>query len=244
MTFPRARLTVAAVLFVGWIGYLLVLVILSRHTVVLSRPQMLTASVWALAEVTDDGSGKPAGEAHIIDLLKFSNPAQKNLVGEDARIPNLPETVAHGYVGPGKYILPLENIVLIKQGAKQNQADIKPVPTNPGYVPTRVNVRLHGVKPGAEVHVAGLAQQYLGVDANEAREAIDKLMRREATSVTLARNVPREKAMEFFTHLRMDQQGKQHEDLAAIALPGNDVRIYPWTPETKEQLDALKEPLP
>ena len=43
MKFAAVRLAVAAVLFVGWIGYLGFLVRTTRHPIVLSRPQFLVS---------------------------------------------------------------------------------------------------------------------------------------------------------------------------------------------------------
>jgi hypothetical protein len=239
MTFPRARLTVAAVLFLAWLGYLLLLVILSRNTVVLSRPQLLAASVWAVAEVVDDGTGKPAPEAVITDVPFCLNPAARNLVGQKVKVANLPEAGPHGYKGPGVYLLPLDNVVQVAQGGKLHVVDIKPVPRTPGYVPTHVNVRLLAVNPKEEGRVGRLAETYLGVAADEARKPMVPLLNREVPSVTLARNVPREKALEFLNHLHIGEDGRRRDDIATVMLAGNDVRIYPWTVATKEQVDEL-----
>src|SRR5947209_10924312 len=105
MTFPRARLTVAACLFAAWQGYLLLLVIVTRHTIVLSRPQFLVSDLWVLAELT--GEEKPDRKAQILDLYWFKNPADRNLKDKTITVSNLPEAGPQGYIGPGKYIRPL-----------------------------------------------------------------------------------------------------------------------------------------
>ena len=39
MVFPKARIVVAALLVIGWLGYLFVLVAMTRDPVILSRPR-------------------------------------------------------------------------------------------------------------------------------------------------------------------------------------------------------------
>ena len=55
MKVSRVRLTLAAILFAGWIGWLAYLVFQSRNPVILSRPQFLVADLWVIAEVSQKG---------------------------------------------------------------------------------------------------------------------------------------------------------------------------------------------
>jgi hypothetical protein len=104
MTFPRARLAVSAILFVGWLGFLLYLVI-DSPTVILSRPQFLGAQLFVVADIAGT---KPAGIT-IDELLWSNNPADaEKLVKKQIQILGAADwTRGVGYEGPGKYLLPL-----------------------------------------------------------------------------------------------------------------------------------------
>src|SRR5437667_151918 len=64
MTFPKARLVVAACLFLGWLGFLFYLVVNAR-TVVLSKPQFLIAQAFVVVDVGADG-GSAADDSGIV----------------------------------------------------------------------------------------------------------------------------------------------------------------------------------
>lgn len=225
MTYPRVRLTVAAALFIGWLGYLLYLVVASRDTIVLSRPQFMTAEQWILAEVADD-DGKPAEKVEVLEVFRSVRPVEaKN--GQQIIVWNLPEAAKQGYQGPGKYILPLDTV---RKTPKELLAKIQLVPPSPGYVPAFVNVQLW--TPGQDVdRTANLASEILGVDREVAHKEIDRLIAAQARPVTLAKAVPREWAVEF--------KKQVEENGADVGLAGDNVRIYPWTPATKDQIDEL-----
>jgi hypothetical protein len=213
MTFPRARLAVAASLFVAWLGYLLLLVVGSRHTIVLSRPQFLIANLWVLAEVEDD-EGKPARAVKILEVFL---PKESGLQGKTIETANLADAGRQGYIGPGKYILPLH------AGPSYS---VEPVPPSPGYEPAFVNVRLFA--PVGDAQDAALAaREIFGLSEPDARA---KMMVAEKNgSVVLARNVPFERFREFAKRLP-DADAKPQ---------ANDVRIYPMTAETKAQLEEM-----
>jgi hypothetical protein len=236
MTFPRARVTVAAALFLAWLGYLLYLVLASRHTIVLSRPQLLAADLVVLAEVADD-DGKPATHVKVLDV--FRRPADRKLINQELVVRNLPDAARQGYIGPGKYILPLGPVVQ----AKHAVADIEQVPPNPGFEAAFVNVRLWAAGKAPE-RVAELAVDYLGIDARNAKDLVDRLVRGETKTVMLASHVPRSQAEEFRKALlqvdpadfRFDENEHRIRNVDLIAA---DIRIYPWTPETKEQIEEI-----
>jgi hypothetical protein len=228
MTFPRARLTVAACLFVAWLGYLLLLVVLTRDTIVLSRPQFLISDLWVLAELTTDKDGRPAAKAKIIDIFWFKHPADQNLRDQTITIPNLPETGPQGYTGSGKYILPLRKL----EEAGVAMYVVTPVPASPGYVSAFVNVGL--MQAGAQPErVARLAVDILGMDADDARTRVNVV--KGGGFTMLVRGVPREQAVAF-AHAVEDLGTK---DAAEVAITPDDVRIYPWTPQTQEQIEQL-----
>jgi hypothetical protein len=229
MTFPKARMWVSGLLFLAWLGYLLTLVLISRHEIVLSRPQFLVAGLCVLAEVADD-NGVPSREATILEVLWSAGPADTKLKGEKVTVANLADAGPQGYIGPGKYFLPLDRI-----GPPEIPFfRVTPVPSSPGFVPAFVNVKMFSPGPDPE-RAARLAQEFLGLD----RETAERDMQDAAKGITvmLARNVPREKAVKFLHALVEGEDDKKEH--AEVALPGNDIRIYPLTAETKEQVGEL-----
>jgi hypothetical protein len=126
MTFPKARLAVAFCLFVGWLGFLGLLVFQSRNLVVLSRPQFLIAQMYVVVEVRDD-RGKPDPDVIIEEVLWVAEPVDAALT--KLQLVDLPECdPAHGYRGAGKYLLPLVKskeprfqIARIPQGAHEKR---------------------------------------------------------------------------------------------------------------------------
>jgi hypothetical protein len=105
MTFPKARLAVAACLFVAWLGFLLFLVIDARK-IVLSKPQFLIAQMYAVVEIRDDG-GLADPMVTFDEVLWMSNSVTKKQSGALV-IPELAKLAQlHGYQGAGKYLLPL-----------------------------------------------------------------------------------------------------------------------------------------
>src|SRR5690349_3751792 len=107
MTFPKARLVVSAILFLGWLGFLLYLV-LDSSTIILSRPQFLIAQVYVIAEMSDDTKGVDP-RVKIDEVLWSADPKDAKLTSQTIVLPELTlATKDHGWEGPGKYILPLQ----------------------------------------------------------------------------------------------------------------------------------------
>ncbi len=229
MTFPRARLVVSACLFLAWLGYLLYLVLLSRHTVVLSRPQFLVASLCVIGEVGDKDR-QPDPEVRVVDVVWSDSPADGKLKDTKVHVANLADAGPQGYIGPGTYILALN-----KMGPPTVPLFVvTPVPSSPGYVPAFVNVRLYA--PGPEpARAVRLAHADLGLDEADARDLVKAATVK--TPVLLVRNVRRERALKFVNDLEEGSRGAK--DGPEVALPANDIRIYPLTPETRAQLDEL-----
>src|SRR5207253_639597 len=99
-------------------------------------------------------------------------------------VANLTEAAPQGYIGPGQYILPLDR-------DKGSAFGVTRVPRSPAYVPAFVNVQVYACPPEAVDWAAGLAHEHLGVDKKEARDRLKNLPE------TLARNVPRDRAVAF-----------------------------------------------
>ncbi len=121
MTFPKARLVVSACLFVGWIGFLLYLVIDSPGVIV-SKPQLLVSSLFVSAEIHLE-LGMASPEATIDEVIWCADDADKKLTGQKIRIRDLAEFgKKQGFKGAGRYLVPL-----LKRGDAGYQ--VTPLPT-------------------------------------------------------------------------------------------------------------------
>lgn len=131
MTHPRLRLAVAVFLFLGWIGYLLFLVVRTRNPVILSRPQLLETDVVVLAALREE-NGKPHPEAAVTDILWALDGSAKPEIGNTLRLPELVDSAeGQGWRGPGEYLIPLRVM-----GAKERPAFAIPaIPWSPGFSP-------------------------------------------------------------------------------------------------------------
>lgn len=108
MTMARVRFVVAALLFVGWIGFLAYLVVRTRSTPILAQPQFRVAPLVVIAEVKD-ADGAPATTVMIEQIVWSSAPQRDaRLAHTDVEVTYQPGTdPVKGYAGPGRYILPL-----------------------------------------------------------------------------------------------------------------------------------------
>jgi hypothetical protein len=106
MQAAKLRLVVAACLFLGWIGWLAYLVIISRDEIILSEPQFLLADLWVLADVREKDDA-PAAEVTLSKVIWPAKPDPDPGLGP-LTISGLPEITAdEGWEGPGRYVLPL-----------------------------------------------------------------------------------------------------------------------------------------
>lgn len=114
------RLLLAAVLFLGWIGYLMVLAIETTHPVVqfwpfhiakspalvLSRPQFLVARLVVVADVTQRGDGRPHDQVTVLEVPWPTD--QAALANQQIQVRDLSSvTKDDGWQGSGRYILTL-----------------------------------------------------------------------------------------------------------------------------------------
>jgi hypothetical protein len=112
----KAGLLVSALLFAGWIGYLAYMVITDRQAVVLSRPQILVASAVVVAEVKES-NGKADPQVKVLEVRRADRREDEwqKLVGEIITLRHAsPDRTdwtldqAHGWRGPGQYLIPLD----------------------------------------------------------------------------------------------------------------------------------------
>ena len=105
MTRQKLFLIAAAVLFVGWLGYLGYAVAVHRLAPpdVVSRSQLVEAEYVVVAEVTADG-GNPADKCTVVLRLSDAGPGPETAI----TVANLPAArpPADGpFPGPGRYLL-------------------------------------------------------------------------------------------------------------------------------------------
>ncbi|MBI1830047.1 MAG: hypothetical protein HYR84_01190 [Planctomycetes bacterium] len=124
MTFPKARLAVAALLLLGWLGFLLFLVV-DAPRIIVSKPQFLSAQVYVIADVTDE-NGAPSATVVIDEVMWAASPDLRQLAKKTLKLADLPGCLkTSGYHGSGKYILPLRRVL--------GSLEIAPVPWFRGY---------------------------------------------------------------------------------------------------------------
>jgi hypothetical protein len=129
----RARLTVTAVVFAGWIAFLAYLALTTTHPVVLSRPQFLAADTCVLAELKAGDDGAPAAAVEVRKVFWSAGNPPKGAI----TVANLPELRRkgdskdpdHGWDGPGEYVLALTRV----RGNPDNLYRITPIPRSPSF---------------------------------------------------------------------------------------------------------------
>jgi hypothetical protein len=127
----RVRLAVCALLFLGWIGWLVYLSLTTTRPVVLSRPQFLAADLYVIADLTaaPDDAGAPAERIGVSEVV-WPSVVSADYNGKPLEVKNLPLSgPARGWTGPGTYILPLTRMARGKEVAYL----VTPIPRSPGY---------------------------------------------------------------------------------------------------------------
>jgi hypothetical protein len=127
MKAARLRLSLAAGLFMVWIGWLAYLAVTAgtspvdrKLPVVLSRPQFLVSTLDVIAQVNEEDS-RPAARVRIVQV--HWPPSAREKAKDDITVIDLAR--CSGWEGPGEYILPLE-----ESGADYQ---VTPIPRSPGY---------------------------------------------------------------------------------------------------------------
>jgi hypothetical protein len=150
------RLVAVALLFAGWIGYLVFLVVTQPRTatgapLILSRPQILVSEVDVIAQV--DGTG-PEAQVVVKEVL-FPKADAPVAVGQTVHVVNLARCkplrrteqkeadVKPDWTGPGLYLLPL-------QRADGDDYKVTPTPPSPGYPPTGGHVGPPRIYPATD----------------------------------------------------------------------------------------------
>lgn len=123
---PKARLILAAALFLAWVGFLAFLALGTADPTVLSRPQFLVSTLDLIATVDQDSLGQPktAIKVQEVHWSKMGTPGVMG--GQQIDVVNLP--AAEGWRGPGTYILPLVQ--------KDGFYEVAPLPRSPGFAGT------------------------------------------------------------------------------------------------------------
>jgi hypothetical protein len=121
---PVWKLVLASVLFAGWIGYLVYLVVTARNPVVLSRPQLLVTDFAVKAHIDN-----PESNTVKVESVYWVRDDKKPPANGDITVANLDQCKGSPYyTGPGEYILPL-------QRTKAGEYLVAQIPRSPGYPP-------------------------------------------------------------------------------------------------------------
>ena len=102
------RLALAAVLFASWIGYLAYLAATTTLPLVLSRPQFLSADLYAIADVSANPAApdEPATAVTVKRVVWSANPEDRTM--KAIRVKDLNRVgPQQNWQGPGEYILAL-----------------------------------------------------------------------------------------------------------------------------------------
>jgi hypothetical protein len=143
-------LIVAAALFVGWIAHLGNLALATRHTIALSRAQLLVSTVDVIADV-ESSPTEPGRPRALVKVREVHWPASQReaLVGKSIAVTNL--ALASGWTGtPGPYILPL-----IHDGPSYRVA---PIPPSPGFSFESNTERIYPATPDTEAQLRAIGK--------------------------------------------------------------------------------------
>jgi hypothetical protein len=126
----KALLAVTAVLFVGWMAYLIHLALTHRHPIVISRPQILVSQIVVVAHV--EGEDTPKDDVKIEQILFSGKESPGIRIGDTIRVANLKQGTKN-WAGAGDYLLPLE---------KSDDAYLVTlIPRSPGFMPAGANAQ-------------------------------------------------------------------------------------------------------
>ena len=138
MVFPKARIAVAALLLVAWLGYLFVLVAMSRDPVILSRPQILVSNLCVLAKI-DEHEGGPNPRVHVTRVL-WAAGDDKQLEGRELLLEDLVDVCKEqGWAGANDYLIPLS----ARKIGQEVVYEVTPLPQMPGFKPMPTEQRIY-----------------------------------------------------------------------------------------------------
>jgi hypothetical protein len=121
------RLILAAGLFAAWIGYLAYLAVTAgtqpitrEGPIILSRPQFLVSDLDVIAQIDEMKDPPAPTQVTVVDVVwSKPQPGQERVL----HVTNL--SACQGWVGPGRYILPLRKL-------DEHTYEVAPIPPSPG----------------------------------------------------------------------------------------------------------------
>jgi hypothetical protein len=137
------RLVLAAGLFAAWIGYLAYLAVTAgtqpitrKGPVVLSRPQFLVSNFDVIAQIDEIKQPPEPTDVAIVDIVwpkqphdgarsRDHGPSEEDHAPGIIHVTNL--SACEGWVGPGRYILPLA-----RMGGDGHTYEVMSLPRSPG----------------------------------------------------------------------------------------------------------------
>lgn len=244
MTHPRLRLAVAAFLFLGWIGYLVFLVVRTREPVILSRPQLLHSDLVVLAEIKEI-NGKPQAEVTVRDTLWSGQPSRNPKAQETLWLPELADCGKdEGWRGPGEYLLFLrwEGMPVKGQPAKDKFAKDKPAGDNPGAYRLTSLPRSPNFYPRWQVEmerakINPAVQDWIVKNTQRTREDLA----RQDEFLLLGANLDFLAVNDWEKQLWDVLEVPEQDRTPLLRRSPGDFRIYLATPDAREQLKRLKE---
>jgi hypothetical protein len=228
-TFPKARVIVSAALFLGWLGFLALLVINTRDPIIVSRPQVTVSSAVLQVEVKDQNS-RPHAQVKLTAVHRAAEDFADLKPGVELVIADLvfigPK---QGYRGAGSYLVP----VLRRQQSEQVLYEVTPLPLSPGFFPRLNTIELENPGPQAD-QLRDLIARVFPERAAAAKDLIDKAV---AAPQVLAKNVEDEAADKF----QHDAQalGARLRTLKDGSLPRQETRVYKTTEDALRQLSSI-----
>ncbi|HZZ81982.1 MAG TPA: hypothetical protein VFE62_26015 [Gemmataceae bacterium] len=245
MTSAKARVMTFGALFLIWLGYLFYLVL---HTTdpVIARPQFLIAQAVVVADITGTADA-PKADIVVRQVLWVSDPALK-LGGKTLLVPDLLGCGKdQGYEGPRSYVLP---IVFSGSG---NAWQITPIPTPTSYrKPSHGSIDIFKAGP-LPAGVVNALVAFANRKPVEATGLLDPILPElNAAEYCVAVFGPAfDWRDEIVPHgilpgrLPIKDAVKLQQELsklgATVQIIPVEVRIYPDTPQVREQaLDAMK----
>lgn len=144
MTAARARMLVAAALFLGWMGWLSYAALSKYRGPVVSRALAAVTTHPVKAELNVGEDGKPSERVTVRTPLAASGPPADTQLD----IRNLPS--ADGFAGPGDYLL-----LLVKDPARDVYSLAVP-PRSPGHDPAQTRAVVYPWGAGVEAQAKAL----------------------------------------------------------------------------------------
>src|SRR4051794_33783367 len=107
MGLAKIRLVAVIALLMAWLGYLAYQALAIGRFPVVSHAQILVSTLDVIADVQAGDEGKPLTRVRVQEVRWPED--QQNLSGQMIDVTNLSDASVKGFVGAGRYLVPLVN---------------------------------------------------------------------------------------------------------------------------------------